>query len=170
MPFNQQYTVPRELTLKTTREGTRLFVYPVKEVETLRNGDVSLSRQTLGNVQTFVPKEGESRLFNLLDYEIVLEPGDGVVVVEARGRRIELDPASGTMTHEGIVAPLAVVDGKIRLRLVLDLTSFEIFANDGLSQIARCFVYQEENPAPVLRVENAKNVDVKCWTMDDIWR
>ena len=91
-------------------------------------------------------------------------------MVEARGRRIELDPDSGTMKHEGIVAPLAVVDGKIKLRLALDLTSFEIFANDGLSQIARCFVFQEGNPAPILRVENARTVDVRVWTMADIWK
>lgn len=170
MPFNQQFTVPRELTLRTTPEGIRLFVFPVKEFETLRNEAVSLAILESGNVKTFVPKESDPKDFNLLDYEIVLEPKDGVVVVEARGRRIELDPDSGTMKHEGIVAPLAVVDGKIKLRLALDLTSFEIFANDGLSQIARCFVFQEGNPAPILRVENARTVDVRVWTMADIWK
>lgn len=36
MPFNQQMTVPVELTLRTTSQGLRMFAEPVKELEKLR--------------------------------------------------------------------------------------------------------------------------------------
>ncbi|MBR2004344.1 MAG: GH32 C-terminal domain-containing protein, partial [Thermoguttaceae bacterium] len=49
-----------------------------------------------------------------------------------------------------VVAPLSVVDGRVSLRVVLDRTSIEIFANDGLSQIAKCFVPADKNDAPVV--------------------
>src|SRR5262249_36503255 len=35
MPFNQQMTVPVELTLRPTPDGVRLFAEPVKELDTL---------------------------------------------------------------------------------------------------------------------------------------
>lgn len=169
MPFNQQYTVPRELTLRTTPDGVRLCVNPVKEVAELRVAELALNAKTDGAATVYEPTAGESKAYDLLDYELTLEPGDSTIVVEARGRRVELDPKAGTTTYEDVVAPLAVVDGKITLRIVLDRTSFEIFVNDGLSQIAKCFVPEDENNAPVLRVENAKSVDAKCWTMPGCW-
>lgn len=171
MPFNQQFTVPRELTLRTTPDGVRLCVNPVVEVASLRGDPIKFTASYSGDEksQTFVPQNGDSKDYNLLDYELELTPGEGAIVVEARGRRIELDPAAKTMTYEGVVAPLAVVDGKIKLRLVLDTASFEIFANDGLSQIAKCFVPEEENNAPILNVVNAKNVDARVWPMKSVW-
>ena len=36
MPFNQQMTIPVELSLRTTPDGLRLFAEPVKELDALR--------------------------------------------------------------------------------------------------------------------------------------
>lgn len=80
-----------------------------------------------------------------------------------------LDPAEKKMTHDGIVAPLEVVDGNVKLRLILDRVSLEIFANDGLSQIAKCFVPEDENDAPLLRVQGAKEAKATIWPMKSVW-
>ena len=169
MPFNQQFTVPRELTLRTTSQGVRLCTYPVVELNTLRGEELKLERSSADGAYVFKPTEGESRDYNLLDYEITLHPGDGVTTVEARGRRIEIDPAAKTITHGEVVAPLELSGDAVKLRLVLDVTSFEIFVADGVSQIAQCFVPEDENDAPILRVQNAKDVSVSCWTMKSVW-
>jgi sucrose-6-phosphate hydrolase SacC (GH32 family) len=170
MPFNQQFTVPRELTLRTTSKGVRLCMNPVVELESLRSDAISLKQLQSDGVEEFIPFDGASRDYNLLDYEISIQPKDAPIVVEARGRRIELDPVAKTATYEGVVAPLEVVDGAIQLRLVLDVTSLEIFVGDGSSQIAKCFVPEDENDAPILRVQNAKAVGVRCWTMKSVWK
>src|SRR5207302_5154989 len=39
MPFNQQMTVPCELTLRRTGDGIRLFAIPVRELDTLHTGE-----------------------------------------------------------------------------------------------------------------------------------
>ena len=39
MPFNQAFTVPNRLTLRTTENGIRMFATPIKELEQLRKPD-----------------------------------------------------------------------------------------------------------------------------------
>lgn len=168
-PFNQQFTVPRELTLRSTADGPRLCINPVVEVETLRGNVLQLQKSGSDADFTLVPQEGDSKDYELLDCEAQITLGDEPVVVELRGRKILLDPAEKKMIHDGVVAPLEVVDGNVKLRLLLDRVSFEIFANDGLSQIAKCFVPEEENDAPILRVQGAKEAKATVWPLKSVW-
>jgi fructan beta-fructosidase len=52
MPFNQTFTVPTNLTLKTTEHGVRLFASPIEELNQLREDnpqvlqDITLSTET----------------------------------------------------------------------------------------------------------------------------
>ena len=173
MPFNQQFTVPRELTLRTTSEGVRLCINPVVELESLRGDALNLipsskSRSTKDFAE-YVLTEGEPRDYNLLDYEVVFYPGDGVAVIEARGHRIEVDPDAKAVTYDGVVAPLERVGEFVKLRILLDVTSIEIFICDGSSQISKCFVPEDENDAPILRVKNVKGVGAVCFPMKSVW-
>ena len=47
MPFNQQVTFPRELTLRTTAEGPRLFRQPIREIEILQDREENWTNRTL---------------------------------------------------------------------------------------------------------------------------
>ncbi|MBR4103758.1 MAG: GH32 C-terminal domain-containing protein, partial [Thermoguttaceae bacterium] len=127
-----------------------------------------------------VPSRGDSAAFDLLDVEIVFELENvASQTLAIRGREIELNFAEKTLKHDGVVAPLSVVDGRVSLRVVLDLTSIEIFANDGLSQIAKCFVPADKNDAPVVEfspavAQNAdKNVrsetKLEVYPMRSVW-
>ncbi len=179
MPFNQQFSVPRELTLRTTPDGVRLCINPVDELKTLRGDALKLTAKTTdGGAIELVPSDGTaSAAFDLLDAELTLNVGDGATgrrEIEIRGQKIVLDLDAKTMTHSNVVAPLTVVDGKIDLRLTLDRTSLEIFANQGLSQIAKCFVPADENDAPILKLsgelaDDFKNGNVQVWPMKSVW-
>ncbi len=168
MQFNQQYTTPRELTLRTTPDGVRLCINPVAELETLRDAEVKLSKNV--NAGAAVYSSANDAALELLDAELTLTPGDvDEIALELRGQKLVLDVKNKALKHADVVAPLAVVDGKIKLRLVLDRTSFEIFANDGLSQIAKCFVPADENAAPALTCSADCVDEVKLWTMKSVW-
>lgn len=57
MPFNQQMSIPRVFTLRTTSEGIRLFMEPIKELEacarTSTPGSRSHSRRATTSWSTF---------------------------------------------------------------------------------------------------------------------
>ncbi|MBQ9812749.1 MAG: glycoside hydrolase family 32 protein [Thermoguttaceae bacterium] len=170
MPFNQQFTVPRELTLRATPDGVRLNTYPVVEVESLRDQKLDLSKKAVDGSVDYVPAGGVSSGYDLLDAELTLTPGDAkTIVVELRGQKIELNFGEKTMKYADVVAPLAVVDNNVKLRLVLDRMSLEIFANGGLSQIAKCFVPEDQNDAPVLKVSKDCLDSCDVWTMKRVW-
>ena len=47
MPFNQQVTFPRELTLRTTPQGPRLFREPIREIATLHGREQTWTNRAL---------------------------------------------------------------------------------------------------------------------------
>ena len=168
MPFNQQFTVPRELTLRSTPDGVRLYTYPVVEVASLRGDEIKLTKKT---VDGSVVYDADAAERDLLDVEATVTPGDSEkIVFELRGQKLELDFKAKTMTYGDVVAPLAVFDSKITLRLVLDRMSLEIFANGGHTQIAKCFVPADENDAPIVKVSKDCVDSIQVWPMASVWK
>jgi fructan beta-fructosidase len=132
MPFNQMMTFPCELTLRTAADGPRLFTNPVKEIATLHH-----KRHVWQNV---VLKAGENPLADLRGelFHVRAEFAVGAAATSfgltVRGVPIIYDVKKQTLACTES-APLAPVDGKIRLDVLVDRTSVEIFANSGLVYI-----------------------------------
>jgi sucrose-6-phosphate hydrolase SacC (GH32 family) len=126
MPFNQQMSFPCVLTLRTVKKSLRLFRYPVKEIETLHAERFELADKVL--------KPGENPLASisgdLFDIRMEVEPGSAA----AFGLRLH-DQAvvyeGGRISCLGRAATVSPVDGRLRLRVLVDRTSLEVFANDG---------------------------------------
>lgn len=128
MPFNQQMTVPCELTLRTTPDGVRMFAQPVKELATL--DDVV----QLWKAQEIPPGKSlrEDALGELLNLQAEFEPGKAEgFTLTVRGVAVAYDAKKQQLLCNGRSAPLAMVDGKIRLQLLVDRASVEVFGNDG---------------------------------------
>ncbi|MBN1505364.1 MAG: DUF4980 domain-containing protein [Sedimentisphaerales bacterium] len=128
MPFNQMMLFPVELALRTTEEGVRLCARPVREIERLHDGGRQWQDLSLPMGKNPVPGvEGE--LFHVC---ATLRPGEarkvGVVV---RGVEVAYDVAEQRLTCLDKTAPLPLADGLLRLELLVDRTSVEIFAADG---------------------------------------
>ena len=86
MAFNQQMTVPRVLTLRSTEEGVRLFIEPVKELEALRGTPHSWSDVGLQATTTVL----ENVSGDLFDIEADIEIGNAERVgLDIRGHRVE---------------------------------------------------------------------------------
>jgi fructan beta-fructosidase len=128
MPFNQCMLFPVELTLRTTDAGPRLFVLPVREIEKLygkkhawQDQAIEPGKDVLGGLT------GE-----LFDIQAELDPAEAAEVgFNIRGTAITYDAKKRELSCKNCVAPLKPRDGKVRLRVLVDRTSIEIYANDG---------------------------------------
>jgi fructan beta-fructosidase len=129
MPFNQMMMFPCELTLRSTAAGPRLCFKPVKELERLHGARRSWKTLTLApGTNALAGLQGD-----LIDLRAEFSPGrTGEVRFVIRGVPVVYDAAKQELTCRDKRNPLPPIDGKVRLQILVDATSLEIFGNDGL--------------------------------------
>ena len=151
-PFNQQMTLPCELTLRKTTEGVRLFAVPVAELASLRGKEHTLDDLTLeGGEQALAGPAGD-----LLEINAQVEPGDkGVFSLNVRGTTIGYDAFKRVLSCGDVAAPLALDGSTIRLHILLDRGSIEVFGNDGRVAISRAVTAESQKPSLLLAVPAA---------------
>lgn len=167
MPFNQQMGIPSELKLRMLPEGLRLTKLPVKEVESLRYDtkewkDYPLHRgnSPLGAIS------GDA-----FDIEAEIEPQDASqIVLRIRGAAIQYTPEMLRLMDSA--ATLRPVDGKIKLRVLVDRTSIEVFGNDGVCSISSTFLPPDQDKKLELYAEGgqAKIISLKVHRMKSAWQ
>jgi len=141
MPFNQMMDFPVELTLRTTDEGVRMFAYPVREIERLHDKAHAWKDQALAEGKNLL----EGVTGELFDIRAELEPGDAAEVgFVVRGTRVVYDARKQSLACKGS-APLKPEGGKIRLRILVDRASVEVFGNDGRVYMPCGVIHPEEN-------------------------
>jgi fructan beta-fructosidase len=153
MPFNQQQSFPCELTLRTTPAGTRLYMYPIDEIEQLYTTTFTLKDHILKPGENPLPKISG----DLFDIEMDIEIGKATEF-GLRLHETSVTYADGKVTSHGAVAKVAVKQGRIKLRILVDRTSIETFVNDGQAALPCCFV--PKNQETFLELY-AKGGDVK---------
>ena len=181
MPFTQQLSIPTELSLRTTPEGIRLYQYPVKEIEKLYRKIHKFKNLTLEAVNAKLA----SLKPELIDMTLAFVPA-GNFTVNARGLKIDYDSVkkefafTNTARVEGEKAaqlkqppekrqpyrdggrraiPAPAVDGKVQLRVLVDRTSLELFANDGQAAASFTVVPAPENRAIAIEGDAALTLD-----------
>jgi sucrose-6-phosphate hydrolase SacC (GH32 family) len=128
MPFNQQLLFPVELTLHTTDEGLRMFTYPVKKIKNIYAKERTWTDLKLKPGQKILAGlKGE-----LFDIDAEFEVGEadefGFLI---NGFSVKYNIDKNELSCGRPKAKLKPIDGKIRLRILVDRVSIEIFANDG---------------------------------------
>jgi len=128
MPFNQQLLFPVELTLRTTDEGLRMFAYPVKEIESIHAKEYTWTDVRLKPGQNILANvKGE--LFDIdAEFEIGRVDEFGFMI---RGVPVVYNVKKNQLSCGRPKAILKPIDWKIRLRILVDKVSIEVFANDG---------------------------------------
>jgi sucrose-6-phosphate hydrolase SacC (GH32 family) len=142
MQFNQQMSFPCELTLRTAKEGLRLFRNPVKEIEKLHGKAHHWKDLTLTpGVNPLSDLKGD-----LFDIQLELEPGDAKeIVLTLRGEVLRYDVAERKLSFLGRSGDLAPENGRVKLRVLLDRTSIEAFGDGGKLSMTSCFLPQPED-------------------------
>lgn len=168
MPFSQQMTIPRVLSLRTTPDGIRLFTKPVEEVNQLRGREHGMTDVTLGEHPVIL----DDLVGDLFDIELVLNPGDAESIgLDILGHRVEYSAISEEISALGYLAPLQTENGQVSLRILVDRTSVEIFANGGRIQLAGCVLPDDEQRDLSLYATGgkAKAASIAVWELRSIW-
>lgn len=168
MPFNQQMTFPRSLTLQPTPRGPRLAMSPVREIDTL----VTQRRAW----RDLAVKPGDNPLAEvrdeLLDIELTIEPRGALEV----GLTLPGFFSAQYVVAESVLfcgersMPMAMVDGAVQLRLLVDRTSVEVFGQNGLATLSTCCLRRSnEGPALHLRGGSAMIRSLEVRTLRPAW-
>ncbi|MGD0088926.1 MAG: glycoside hydrolase family 32 protein [Planctomycetota bacterium] len=137
MPFNQQMSFPCELKLRTFPEGLRLCRTPVQEVEKLRVKEHNWNDLAL--------RPGQNPLAelsgDLFDIRAEIELADAAEFgFKVRGQAIAYSVKDKRLSCLTRSAELIPVNNRIRLQILLDRTSIEVFGNDGKLSMTSCFL------------------------------
>ena len=150
MPFNQQMSFPREITLRSTPAGPRVFSEPVAEIAQLYAKTRSLGPRTLA--------PGENALAGitpgLLEIECDLDlPQVRRVSLKCRGAELSYDVRSGKMRLLRADPTITLADGQLALRVLIDRTSIEAFINGGQADLCGVYFPDPDDQTLTLTVE-----------------
>jgi len=180
-------SLPRELRLGP--DGW-LRVRPVTELESLRGAWVRVGPADIQAAQPLVVEDVRG---DALELEVLLQPAPGgrcgvavrrapdaqeqtLIVYDAvvgqlaiDRARASLDPDTRSTMH---TAPLALANGEpLRLRIFLDHSILEVFANDTVSITTRIYPTRPDSLGVALLAEkhSARLLQLDAWRMASIW-
>ena len=127
MPFSQMMNFPVELTLRTCPGGIHLFAEPVKEIERLHDGKHAWQDVTI--------EEGRNLLGDLSGELFHIRGEFEIGEAEEFGFTVRGTPVAYNVPAQQLVgrcsAPMKAPRGRVRLELLVDRTSIEVFAGGG---------------------------------------
>ncbi len=147
MPFNQQMSVPVELKLENSKDGQRLTALPVTELRKLHGGGM-LSRDSTYftshpenkegvPLSPFQSPQGNFTLGEAFDIECEFDTTSATELgLKLRGTSITYDVKKGVFTCKNVSAPLKFEGNVLRLRVLVDRGSIEVFADGGRTAIS----------------------------------
>jgi len=144
-PFNQQMSFPYELKLRRFGSTLKLCSLPVREIETLQHEPKTWSGLDL--------KPGDNPLAELSgdvwDIQTEFDPGGASEVgFIVRGRKVaySLNNSKSRRLSSGELNTGMSSDSKsVRLRILVDRTTVEVFGNDGEIVISACFIPKDDD-------------------------
>ena len=153
MPFNQQMAIPVELSLRSTDEGPRLFAEPVPELQAIRSRTHRIGALELS---PGAPNPLEHVHSQLSEVDITFRPQPGArVVFNLAGVLVSYDSQSQVLNSSGLEVPLAPVNGEVRLQILVDRGSVEVFGNSGQVAVTQGARPTQDGVALHVRTEHA---------------
>lgn len=159
MPFNQTFTFPHELTLRTTADGIRLCAEPVREISLLHEKKHQIQDLRLAAKKPVDIAVGSQLLDIRASFEIEkahevgLDIGGNFVRYDVAATKLneaDLKPESGRVTIQVLVdRPMLEICGNSG-RVVItsprsklgDITHVQAFANGGEAKLMNLEVYE----------------------------
>ena len=165
-PYAGHHSFPHELTLHTEAHGIRMLANPIAEIQGLRAKSHALdSVQLSPGSPVVLPIQS-----NTFDLELEFEPGDSdQVVIHIPGTHIRYKTKEQIIEHREI--PLKVIDGRVRMRILVDVCLYEIVGNEGRIYVSLPRDYRL--PIEEIKMEaiggKAKLIHLEAHELKSIW-
>ena len=168
LTWHNQMAFPVRMTLKNLPDGVRLCREPIEEIATLR-----ASQQVWRDI---VVKPGENPLSKIsgdaFEIRTELEVGGATSVgFTLRGQEIRYAVNDGVLSVGKARAPLKLPNGKLRLHILLDRSSVEVFADQGEVSLSRV-VFPDVHDKSLALVAEGVDVRLKSlavFPLESIW-
>ena len=136
MPFNQQMSVPCDLTLVKSSGSYAIHRMPVKEIESLRTGTTKEFTGPLSLMNR--PLSMLTGGFYDLDFTFTLTRHSPIKIYIG-GHDLVVNPSGRFISFLGRTAPFTPTNGQIKLRILIDRASVEIFLMEGETSLS-CYL------------------------------
>ncbi len=186
--FRNAMTIPRELKLKHVGKDIFVTSQPVAELSKIQSKPVVIQNARIKSKLDLVKKTGKMSLpcrINLSfdgvkDFSLVLsnDAGEKVVIgFDKEQKQYFIDRAGSGKTgfQEDFsgrhVAPRLTNDGKMNISLVIDVSSIELFADNGLTVMTSLFF--PNKPYDQIYIQSGDALTIKkleCITVNSIWK
>ncbi len=177
MPFNGQMTFPAELSLTKFNFGYKVTRKPVAEVALLHDKEYNWENEKLipGINQNLVKKVKGDCLHIIGEFDLKTCSNFGFYIRNSNkksGTELLYDVKRGTLSILGVSAPVAAVNNKISLEILIDRTSIEVYANGGQTVISNCFTPDEKAEKLILFCTGGEVVVDKLdiYKLNSAWR
>ncbi len=158
-------TLPRELTLRQTSAGYRIFLQPVRELRAIRQDTVEIQRMDVAGQLDIsaqaVTSPAQMEMVLEFEYAAGLQPDFGIEISNTKGERYRVGFNAATdmyysdRTQAGDVsfsntfaptvhnAPRLGTGRTVKMHLFFDAASAELFADDGATSMTDIFFPSE---------------------------
>ena len=177
MPFNGQMTFPCELSLKKYIDGIKLIRKPIKEIELLHSkGEVWENKNLIPGINKNLASGIKDDCLHIIgNFKVKTTDSFGFIVrmdKKNSGTEIIYNTKANTLQCMDKLAYVEPVDGAIKLEILLDRSSIEIFANDGKVSMSSCFVPEKnEYGLYLFNIGGELLVDkLEIYPMKSIWQ
>lgn len=128
MPFNQMMAFPTQLSLRSTRDGVRLYSTPIDGIETLYDRSWKWSDLDVAGANEVLRKT-EGSMFQV---KMKVEMIEGIAFdLHLDGNSIATYSFNHNKLNGAFYAGDQIEDRTIELEILIDKTSVEIFADEG---------------------------------------
>lgn len=176
MPFNQQMSIPVELTLNGNHQDMRLSRWPISEITSLYENTTAIHEATADQDHSF-KIQSDATCFDI-SFDLPRSDAKTVYII-IRGQALTIDWSTNEITFEGarknkVVpernrVPLPVKKSN-SLRLLVDKTSIELFLDHGEISASFCYLpdayidpivfycYEGRQPIQNLKLHEMKSI------------
>ena len=164
-PWNQQMSFPSTMELRTTQNGIKLFRNPIKEIKDLYTKTHVYVNKSIN----YINKKTKYLSPELIDLSLSFSPlQKDELVINIRGQEIIYKTGSFLFQDTNIPAPL--INGEVKIRVLLDRPSVEIFVNEGASVMTTYAISDKNNNKIFFSSKRNLKIDLSINELQSSWK